>query len=250
MPKLKERKNHMSRPRILDVNLLRKVASKLKKNDLKKVNVVISQKADKLGISPEAALVLISKELGIGSATYQRSLDPNKQAEIRDLLPSIFAKIDRKSYITKKSSGFKDVTEPNQRARLKAAIEYLIQDQELKNRCQDLLLAPSSFDRPINQATLVLEDRIRKKAQPSRQLVGVDLVNYAFKGDLSITVLKVSDNPGEQDGFANILRGMALSFRNLTHHHITSTFTREEALRVCGFIDVLLKIIDNSIKIS
>ena len=29
-------------------------------------------------------------------------------------------------------------------------------------------------------------------------------------------------------------------FRNLTHHHITNQFTREEAMRVCGFIDVLV----------
>lgn len=112
-----------------------------------------------------------------------------------------------------------------------------------------MLLRPSRFDRAVNQATQVLEDRIRQKAQPKRRLVGVALVNDAFKSDLSKTVLKASDDPDEQDGFTNILRGTMLAFRNPTHHYLTDTFTREEAMRVCGFIDVLLKIVAKTIKI-
>jgi hypothetical protein len=40
------------------------------------------------------------------------------------------------------------------------------EDPDLLSRCGDLLIASYNFDRAINQATLVLEDRIRKKAQP------------------------------------------------------------------------------------
>jgi hypothetical protein len=54
----------------------------------------------------------------------------------------------------------------SKRARLKSAIEYVIQDPDLLSRCGDLLIASYNFDGAINQATLVLEDRIRKKAQP------------------------------------------------------------------------------------
>lgn len=38
-----------------------------------------------------------------------------------------------------------------------------IKDQILNRRCSDLLNAPGSFDRVINQATQVLEDRLRTK---------------------------------------------------------------------------------------
>ena len=74
-------------------------------------------------------------------------------------------------------------------------------------------------------------------------------MGYAFNADLAKTVLKISDNPDEQRGFTLILRGIVPVFRNLTHHHVTNTFTREEALRVCSFIDVLLRVVDNSVKI-
>lgn len=238
----------MPRPRVLDAKLLDKIAEKLGKKKRENVNVMVSQMAHKFGISSEAALVILAKRLNIGTANYQKKLEPNKQAEIRDLLPIIFTE-RIKTKISQKSSSYKTKVKLSRRTKLKAAIDYLIEDQELKDRCQDLLLASSKFDRPINQATLVLEDRIRKKAQPIQPLVGVNLVNYAFKGDLTKTILEVSNNPDEQDGFANITRGVMLAFRNPTHHHIVNTFTREEALKVCGFIDVLLKVVDNATKV-
>lgn len=238
----------MPRPRVLDAKLLDKIAKKLGKQKRESINVMVSQKADKLGVSPEAALVILAKQLNMGTANYQKKLEPHKQAEIRDLLPIIFTE-RVKGKITQKSPSPKTKVRLNQRAELKAAIEYLIEGQELKDRCQDLLLASSKFDRPINQATLVLEDRIRRKAQPTSRRVGVDLVNYAFRGDLTRTILKVSNSPDEQDGFANILRGVMLAFRNPTHHHIVNTFTRGEALKICGFIDVLLRVVDNATKV-
>lgn len=72
--------------RILDKKLLLKVATKLNKRNVTDVNVLVSKKANKFGISPEAALVIIAKSLNIGTASYQKKLDHNKQAEIRDAL--------------------------------------------------------------------------------------------------------------------------------------------------------------------
>ena len=139
----------------------------------------------------------------------------------------------------------------NKRASLKAAIEYLIEDPELRGRCQDILLARANFDRPINQATLVLEDRIRKKAQPPTRLTGESLVGFAFNEDLARTVLQVaSGDSDDQRGFAQMLRGIVPAFRNKTHHHIINSFSREEAMRVCGFIDVLLRVVDNTTKVK
>ncbi|HVS27898.1 MAG TPA: TIGR02391 family protein [Burkholderiales bacterium] len=225
-----------------------KVAKKIGKKNIIAVNSMVSRKAAKLGVSAEAALIILAKEYGIGTSTYQRSLEATKQAEIRDALPTIFAPgvriTNNVSKLTKKTAPIR-----SKRAQLKLAIEYLIQDNELRDRCGDILLAPSKFDRPINQATLVLEDRIRKKAQPNKKLVGESLVNFAFNEDLSKTVLHVASNdPDDQRGFTQIIRGIVPAFRNKTHHHIINSFSREDAMRVCGFIDVLLRVVDNTVK--
>ncbi len=76
-----------------------------------------------------------------------------------------------------------------------------IQDGELRDRCADLLSAPGNFDRVINQATLVLEDRIRNKSGQSKDLSGTQLVNEVLNSDSNRTVLKVSDDAGDMRAF-------------------------------------------------
>ena len=120
-----------------------------------------------------------------------------------------------------------------------------IDNQELKDRCLDLLTARGKFDRVINQATLVLEDTIRQKSGITGK-EGVKLVNEAIKDDASSSVLVIDGEPEEQQGLAHICRGIMASFRNLTHHKLVDKFSREDALKFCGFIDILLKIIEAS----
>jgi hypothetical protein len=121
-----------------------------------------------------------------------------------------------------------------------------IKDEELKNRCSDLLSATGHFDRVINQATLVLEDRIRTRAGIDKPMVGVQLVNAVLNADLAKTVLRVSENPEEHEGVCHMCRGVMLTFRNPTHHHVIDTYSGEDALKVCAFIDNLLTLIDNA----
>ena len=120
-----------------------------------------------------------------------------------------------------------------------------IENQELKDRCLDLLTARGKFDRVINQATLVLEDTIRQKSGITGK-EGVKLVNEAIKDEASSSVLVIEGEPEEQEGMAHICRGIMLSFRNLTHHKLIDKFSREDALKFCSFIDVLLKIVDTA----
>jgi uncharacterized protein (TIGR02391 family) len=92
---------------------------------------------------------------------------------------------------------------------------------------------------------LVLEDRIRKKVKPLTPMVGETLVNYAFNEKLEKTRLQVaSAQAEEQRGITIILRGFVPAFRNTTHHHIVDTFTQEDAIRTCAFIDLLLRVVD------
>ena len=119
-----------------------------------------------------------------------------------------------------------------------------IHDAELKERCSDLLSAPGNFDRVINQATQVLEDRIRKKSGIDKDLVGVQLVNTVMNADLKKAMLRMSESIEEHEGIGHICRGIVLAFRNPTHHQIADRFSREDALKLCAFVDNLLAVID------
>ena len=120
-----------------------------------------------------------------------------------------------------------------------------IADNELRERCSDILSSSSNFDRVINQATLVLENRIRKKSK-QKGLVGVSLVNKVINADLSKTILKISDNKEEHEGISHICRGIMLAFRNPTHHYLIDHYSREDALKFCAFIDNILQSIDKA----
>jgi len=113
-------------------------------------------------------------------------------------------------------------------------------DAELKERCSDILKGPAKFDRAVNQATLVLEDRIRNRSGLGKTWIGTGLVNKALNGDPEKTILMISDDKDEHEGLCHICRGIMQAFRNPTHHYVTSKYTREEAIAVCAFIDTLL----------
>jgi hypothetical protein len=119
-----------------------------------------------------------------------------------------------------------------------------IHDPEQKERCSDLLSAPGNFDRVINQATLVLEDRIRKKSGIDKELVGTHLVNTVINSDVNKAWLRMSESEEEHERIGHICSGIVLAFRNPTHHEIADRFSREAALKVCAFVDNLLAVVD------
>lgn len=123
-----------------------------------------------------------------------------------------------------------------------------IHDKELRDRCLDLLKLDSKFDRVVNQATQVFEDRVRIKAGLNERIQGVELINKVLNADLTKTVIRISNNPDEHEGFCHVARGMMLAFRNPSHHHLTDEVTREEALKLCGFVDVLLSMLEKAEK--
>jgi Protein of unknown function (Hypoth_ymh) len=116
----------------------------------------------------------------------------------------------------------------------------LISDQELKSRCSDLLSASDHFDRVINQATQVLEERIRTKLPDLMSDFGENLVGKAINPEPAKARIKFSDSPSEQSGYAALFRGLVGAFRNPTHHRFLEHMTREQALQICAFIDNML----------
>ncbi|MDR7038152.1 hypothetical protein J2X36_002908 [Methylobacterium sp. BE186] len=121
-----------------------------------------------------------------------------------------------------------------------------IKDDDLKSRCSDLLSAPGNFDRAINQATQVLEDKLRKISKIDKDLTGPNLVNSVINSTPSKGLLRVAENDDEHEGIAHICRGIMLAFRNPTHHSLSDDYTREDALKLCAFIDNLISAIERA----
>jgi Protein of unknown function (Hypoth_ymh) len=122
----------------------------------------------------------------------------------------------------------------------------LIRDEALRSRCSDLLSASGHFDRVINQATQVLEERIRTKIPEFASDIGTVLVGKAMNGELAKTRIRFSDNPSEQDGYVSIFRGLIGAFRNPSHHRFLENVTREQALQICAFIDNMLAALETA----
>lgn len=73
-----------------------------------------------------------------------------------------------------------------------------------------------------------------------------ELIGKALNPDPAKAVLVVSSNRAEQEGFFNICKGIGLSFRNPTHHNLTNKFTRQDAMKFCGFIDATLAVLSQA----
>lgn len=232
----------MPSPR-LNQSLLRKIAGKTRK-PLQYVREQISRRASRLSITSEAAQVLWAKELGIGTAVALRQLEPHMQEQVRNALPSVF--------VTRPNDGtqrqIKRGTLRALRAPVRLAVDYLLEDDELKSRCQDLLYKKRHLDRALREATTVLENRIKQRAGIRDRLNPEPLVNTALNPDPKKAVLVVSNEPSEQAGFHSICRGIVLAFRHKAHHELDDKVTQKDALKFCAFVDVLLGILANARK--
>lgn len=120
-----------------------------------------------------------------------------------------------------------------------------LRDKELKERCTDLLRANDHYDRAVNQATLVLEARLRQRSNSPSQLTGVSLVNHLLKVESDKSPIILSSDDGEQRGFTDIVRGIMAAHRNPTHHNLYS-ISQTDAARICAYIDVILEVISNA----
>lgn len=120
-----------------------------------------------------------------------------------------------------------------------------IRDPVLKERCADVLSGKGPFDRAINQATLVLEDRLRTIGNGGDK-VGAPLVSYVLANEQAKSRVQIKGSAEEHEGIGHICRGLVLAFRNPTHHKVADSYSREDALKVCAFIDTLLSVIESA----
>ncbi len=126
-----------------------------------------------------------------------------------------------------------------------------IEDKDIKERCGDILLGDNAFDRAINQATQILETKIKKKAGLSdSKLLGIPLVSKAIHPRIEETILKFSDKPDIQEGYSYLFKGIVSNYRNPTHHSLSFECSREYALKICAYIDELIRIVECSEKLK
>jgi len=231
----------MPKPK-LDQKLLKKVSKKTGKK-IKYLREQVCKKASSLGISPEAYLILWAKKLGIGTIRIERKISehsPQILTQVRESMPYFLKTPAQKTPFSKRR--VREISYSS----LKLAIENLIEDDVLKSRCKDLLKSKKYFDRVFREATTILEDRIRKISGINAR--GIDLVAKALNPDLDKAVIKVSNEPSEQEGVFNLCKGIMLAFRNPTHHKLTDQFDEKDALRFISTIDLLLFILKRASK--
>ena len=127
----------------------------------------------------------------------------------------------------------------------------VIHDDQLRGRCADLLAAPGAYDRVIQEATRVLEDRIRSRVPHdtlskllpnSGDQIGDRLINRVFSVD--DPALSVSDDRVRRIAIRNMLIGVVSYLRNPSHHSIDDQTEWSWAWSTVGLIDRLLTDID------
>ena len=127
----------------------------------------------------------------------------------------------------------------------------VIRDQQLLNRCANLLAAPGAYDRVIEEATRVLEDRIRSRVPHetlsrlipnSGNKIGENLINRVFS--VNDPALSASDDRNRRIAIRNILVGVVSYLRNPSHHHIDDQTEWSCAWSTVGLIDKLLSDIE------
>ena len=117
-----------------------------------------------------------------------------------------------------------------------------IANVDLKERCVDLISADNHYDRVFNQATQVLENCIKIKANLlNTKLIGMNLVSKAIHSKLDQTILVFSRDESEQEAWAALFKGIIGVYRNPSHHGLQFECTREDAIKFCSYVDLLIK---------
>ena len=121
-----------------------------------------------------------------------------------------------------------------------------IRDPTLRSRCLDLLAQfredgqHDRLDTVVNEATRILEDRLRSLSGAPPTSVGVDLAKVAF-GSPNPRLI-VSDIGPEQEAAHLLYRGVFGFVRNSAHHRLLGTLQPERVLQVVGMIDYLISV--------
>ena len=74
----------------------------------------------------------------------------------------------------------------------------------------------------------------------------MNLVSKAIHSKLDQTILVFSRDESEQEAWAALFKGIIGVYRNPSHHGLQFECTREDAIKFCSYVDLLIKEIDKS----
>jgi uncharacterized protein (TIGR02391 family) len=144
------------------------------------------------------------------------------------------------------------LTEAQQRAnRLRSKLNDRHVHSDVLQFCKAELLQENYFH-AVFEATKSVAQKIRDKTGLTGD--GADIVDEAFKISaprLAINSLRTETEESEHKGFANLLRGMFGTFRNVTGHapKITWPISEEDALDLLSLVSYLHRRLDSSIQV-
>jgi len=121
-----------------------------------------------------------------------------------------------------------------------------IVDDELRDRCLDLLTREGKTDTAISAACVVLEDRIRRSAGLTPEDIGVGLVDKALGPDHGILEFDVPS--AELKGIHGLYRGVIAVFKNPTSHRVVPDYDATRGGQVIGLVDLLLQMLGKAKK--
>ncbi|HVA17122.1 MAG TPA: TIGR02391 family protein [Candidatus Dormibacteraeota bacterium] len=219
----------------LNPELLAKMAKKTSKHK-QYMREQISKRASRSAISSLAAQLLWARDLGLGIASALSRSDPSVRDEVRSATSAPPA------FINSRTKHSPIATKQKKHANLRPAIDFLLSDPELHDRCRDLILARRHYDRVVREATTVLDDRLKTVSGISNMNPSA-LVGKALAPDPAKAVIIISHEKDEQEGFFYTCKGVMQTFRNKAHHTLSNAFTQADALKFCGFIDTILAVI-------
>jgi hypothetical protein len=125
-----------------------------------------------------------------------------------------------------------------------------IRDEELRKRCLDLFAqfredgAHERMDTVVNEATRILEDRLRALSCAPGECTGVDLARNCFGGDTPL--MTVSNIKAEQEAAHLLFRGVFGFIRNSVHHRLVETLQPERALQIVGMVDYPISVAEGA----
>jgi uncharacterized protein (TIGR02391 family) len=219
----------------LNPDLLDKMVKKTRKSK-QYLREQVSRRASRHAVSSLAAQLLWARELGLGIATALNQAESGVRDEVRSSPSRIPVVANHGS--PRPSQLQQRKKDPN----LGAAINFLLGDSELRERCKDLLLARRHYDRVVREATTVFDNRLKSVSGISHMNPSA-LVGKALAPDPTKAVVVVSIEKDEQEGFFYICKGVMQAFRNKAHHTLSNAFTQADALKFCGFIDTILAVV-------
>jgi len=128
----------------------------------------------------------------------------------------------------------------------KIELQDIASDKSLLKACKDNYNSGNYWDAVFN-ALRHLEVRVRKKSGLPASEVGADLMEKAFKPGVGALKIPSCATPGEEDGFKLITKGMMMFHRNAKGHR-EETIDKTLALKIIGYVDYLLTILDTAEK--